>query len=87
MVERVIRREVGRKQQSPGELLQALYDEYCCHCTSDIDDDDSDDDLYDGDKLKAKYLLMRGEFNEKVKQTKAVCKAVMVFKRKYNSSQ
>lgn len=90
VVERAIQKELRRKNQPPGELLQALYEEYCCHCASngefDSSDDDDDDDLYDGDKLKTKYLQMRGEFNERVKQTKAVCKAAQVFKHKYNSS-
>jgi hypothetical protein len=89
-VERAIQKEVRKKNQPPRELLQALYEEYCCRSASNDESDssdDDDDDFYDGNKLKAKYLQMRGEFNERVKQTKAVCKAAQVFKRKYNSSQ
>ena len=86
VVERAIQKELRRKNQPPGELLQALYEEYCASNDESNGNDDDDDDLYDGAKLKAKYLQMRGEFNERVKQMKAVCKAAQVFKRKYNSS-
>jgi len=86
VVERAIQKELRRKNQPPGELLQALYEEYCASNDESNGNDDDDDDLYDGAKLKAKYLQMRGEFNERVKQMKAVCKAAQVFKRKYKSS-
>jgi len=68
-------------RRKPEDILQALYEEHCCNCTTD--DESDDDDLFDGDKLVAKYLQMRGEFNERVKQTMAASRAVKVFKRTY----
>ena len=49
VVEGAIRRNI---RKNPEELLQALFEKHCGQCQTD--DDCSDDDLYDKDKLVAK---------------------------------